>query len=580
MTENGELPDDETAGGVYSPGSVLFVTSLLENLPHGVALLQLAPIADGLDPDGQFLEVNPAFEQITGLDRSVLLSSMVRQVISNFDASWVSLAKDASRTGGRGRVDRELVIFGKTYRVAAFSPQAGQLVFLFLGELEIEKAALQMAQQLKESQTLYQISQTLAGTLDLTATLQQIANAAYSLTQAANQAVVHLLESNEEFLQAVAVANSLPETAHNRPILRMNFRPGQGIAGLALSEGKTIRVADITTDARFIPIPQTAGGRDDSGRPPIETGPFFLSLLVAPIVTEGKRLGTLSIQGREPDAFTDEDERLASILGVQAAVAIEKAKLYSSLEQALEHEKAVRAQLVQSEKLAALGKIVASVAHEMNNPLQAIQNALYLINLEETLSPQAREDLQTVLNETARMGDLITRLRETYRPTLREEFKAGSLNTLVVEVQKLLATHLTRQRVGFEFIPDKNLPIISMIRDQIKQVILNVCLNAVEAMEQGGELCVRTHADDPNHGVIITISDNGPSINPKILPNIFDPFVTTKEGGTGLGLAITYDIIQRHHGQIDVESNMGMGTEFTIWLPVEQKYGVGKLAGE
>ena len=96
----------------------------------------------------------------------------------------------------------------------------------------------------------------------------------------------------------------------------------------------------------------------------------------------------------------EDDERLLTILGVQAAVAIEKAKLTSDLQDALEHEKAFRTQLVQAEKLAALGRIVASVAHELNNPLQAIQNALFLIQMEETLSIQTREDLKTVLAET------------------------------------------------------------------------------------------------------------------------------------------------------------------------------------
>jgi signal transduction histidine kinase len=605
---------------------------------------------------------------------------------------------------------------------------------------EIEAAALQLAQQLKESQTLYQISQTLAGALDLTATLQQIANAAYSLTLAANRAVVHLMEESGDFLVAVAVAGFTSPAMATPPSARMNFRPGEGIAGLALSLGKTIRVADVLTDPRYLHEPSQTGEENASlaGAPNSGNVPAIRALLVAPIITDNKSLGTLSIQSQKPNAFTAQDEHLASILGAQAAVAIEKAQmlrkereqreqaemlydvsrvisqsldlkdlldqvlstlqsrfdfystaiylveiessgepvlrlarsslageiaaalpeqlkpgeelanraalarqaileekpdqeetvkfalpllkgatstqlfgvlivgrqapanfshdeermmrtvaeqlsaaiekaqLYSSLEESLQHEKAARAQLVQSEKLAALGRIVASVAHELNNPLQAIQNALYLIKLEESLSPQAREDLQTVLNETVRMSDLITRLRETYRPALREEFQVSSLNNLVVEVQKLLATHLRHHHIAFEFKPYKNLPPISMIRDQIKQVILNICLNAVEAMEQGGELRVATKASTDDNGIVISISDNGPSISPNVLPYIFDPFVTTKEGGTGLGLAITYDIVRRHNGHIDVETAPHGGATFHVWLPVEQDFNTGK----
>jgi signal transduction histidine kinase len=220
--------------------------------------------------------------------------------------------------------------------------------------------------------------------------------------------------------------------------------------------------------------------------------------------------------------------------------------------------------------LAALGRIVASVAHELNNPLQAIQNALYLLDLEETLAPQAREDLQTVLNEVYRMSDLIERLRETYRPTTSEEFLPESINTLVVEVQRLLGTHLRHSQIIFEFNPDENLPAIPIIRDQVKQVILNICLNAVEAMPDGGSIKVSTENQPRDGGVLLNITDTGPSISPKILPYIFDPFVTTKEGGTGLGLAITYDIVRLHNGQIEVESKPGKGTIFRVWLPDEQ----------
>jgi signal transduction histidine kinase len=300
--------------------------------------------------------------------------------------------------------------------------------------------------------------------------------------------------------------------------------------------------------------------------------PFLRSLLVAPVKTSEKILGTLSVQSETPGVFTPDDERLLTTLGVQAALAIEKAKLYSELEESLRQEKAARARLVQSEKLAALGRIVASVAHELNNPLQAMQNALYLVQLEEDLSQQAREDLKTVLSEVNRMADLIARLREIYRPTASEEFQDESVDMLVEEVHKLLSTHLRHNRVNFEFHPDDDLPLIPIIRDQIKQVILNISLNAIEAMQEGGELRIRTWRHPQKGGVVLTISDTGPSISSKILPYIFDPFMTTKEGGTGLGLAISYDIIQRHHGTIDVQSESGYGTTFTVWLPGEQRF--------
>jgi len=383
---------------------------------------------------------------------------------------------------------------------------------------ENQHSSEQLAKQLEESKALFEISQMLAGTLDLSAILQQIADSAASLIKPSAKTVLHLLDESESFLQPVAISGDFPPKKKNR----MKFKPGEGVAGIALSTGQTINIVDILNDARYV-----IGKSDqDANR----------SLLVAPVKTSDKSLGTLSAQDKTPGSFTKDDERLLSILGNQAALAIERARLYNDLQSSLEYEKAAREQLVQSEKLAALGRIVASVAHELNNPIQAIQNALYLIGVEEKLSSQARDDLQTILDETERMTDLIARLRETYRPTTSEQFERGSINDLVEEVQKLLATHLRHNEVSFEYIPDKNLPIIYLIRDQIKQVLLNISLNAVEAMPEGGTLSVNTFTQSDPDGVLVTIANNGQGISPKILPYIFDPFVTTKEGGTGLGL--------------------------------------------
>ena len=411
-----------------------------------------------------------------------------------------------------------------------------------------------LAKQLQESKALYEISQMLASAIDLDLILQQIADAANSLIKSRSTTILHLLNKQEDYLQAVAVSGSeAPSTEH-----RMNFKSGEGVAGLAIFSGQTINVIDVLDDPRYVPA---------SGISKVENR----SLLVAPIKTGDKSLGTLSVQSKLPGAFSEDDVRLLTILGNQAAIAIERARLYFDLQTSLQHEKAARAQLVQSEKLAALGRIVASVAHELNNPIQAIQNALYLINLEEALSPQAREDLQTVLNEVNRMTDLVARLREIYRPTTGEEFESGSINELVVEVQKLLSTHLRHNQIEFKQRLSDDILDVPMIRDQIKQVLLNICLNAVEAMPEGGKLVVTTSNHNEPEGILFRVADDGPSISPKILPYIFDPFVTTKDGGTGLGLAISYDIIQRHHGGIEVDSKPGKGTEFKVWLPIEHQ---------
>jgi two-component system sensor histidine kinase AtoS len=136
-------------------------------------------------------------------------------------------------------------------------------------------------------------------------------------------------------------------------------------------------------------------------------------------------------------------------------------------------------------------------------------------------------------------------------------------------VEKLIGTHLRRNDVTLNFTPGENIPACSLIQDQIKQVILNISLNAVESMPKGGTLSITTHLEKDENQVRLEISDTGAGIPQDVLPYIFDPFVTTKDRGTGLGLAITYDIVSRHGGRIEPESQPGQGTTFHVWLPVE-----------
>lgn len=417
----------------------------------------------------------------------------------------------------------------------------------------------QLAQRLQESQAMLQISQMLSTSLDLAQTLSQILSATVSVIPSADQVLIHLLNKDGSSLdpQAAWDERSHPLSSY------ASFKPGQGVPGMVITSGQTMYVPEAPENLRF-----TIQGIDR-----LE----LRSLLVAPVKTAEKTLGTISIYSRIPGVFSVKDARLLTVLGPQAAVAIEKAILYADLQTTLLHEQAARMQLVQTEKLAALGRIVASVAHELNNPLQAIQNALYLIRQEETLSPQSQEDLCVALKEANRMADLIARLRDTYRPTLSSEFHPESLNEIFVEVQRLISTHLRQNQIEYQFEPDFSLPLIPMIHDQIKQVILNISLNAVESMtarpnpEKTRVLKAYTRCLVESDEAMFVISDTGLGIDSETLPYIFDPFFTTKEGGTGLGLAITYDLIRQHNGRIEVASEIGRGTTFLIYLPLAQE---------
>jgi signal transduction histidine kinase len=292
--------------------------------------------------------------------------------------------------------------------------------------------------------------------------------------------------------------------------------------------------------------------------------------IAVPIKIDHHVIGVLDVQQGEPHRFSNYDMQLLIAIADQLALVLQKANLYSDLQTALEQEQRVRSQLIQSERLALVGRLLASVSHELNNPLQAIQNALFLLKEEKNISTQARQDLDVILAEAERMAALIERLRSSYRPVRQQDFQAVDLNNLIEDVHALISTHMRHKSITFEFFPDPELLEAAGMPDQLRQVVLNLFMNAIEVMQMGGRLTVQTCNLPERQDVLFTVKDTGPGVDPEILPRIFDAFITSKHTGTGLGLTITRDIIQQHHGRITAENAAGGGATFSVWLPVHR----------
>lgn len=401
-------------------------------------------------------------------------------------------------------------------------------------------------QRLAELDTLYRISQEMVAYLDADNILKQATNALWE-NFGYYHVHIYLLDQQSGSIVVCEGSGSIGEQLKEQGF---SLAIGQGIVGHVVANGKTFMTNNVDDVEFFFRNPLL---------------PDTIAELTIPLKSRDGVIGALDIQHQPPNSFDNHDVRLISAVADQLSVALEKAVLYSDLQEALHKEQSTRSQLVQAGKLTALGKIVASVAHELNNPLQAIQNALYLVKLDDTLSGQANEDIQVALVETIRMADLIARLRETYRPKSVEDFHLVSLNALVSDVYKLISTHLRHNHVKYEFIPDDNLPEIFMIGDQVKQIILNLCLNAIESMTDGGKLVIETNVAGDD--LLLSVKDSGQGVDTGQLSQIFEPFFTTKEGGSGLGLAIVYDIIQKHDGRIEVDSEIGKGSTFRVYLP-------------
>lgn len=359
------------------------------------------------------------------------------------------------------------------------------------------------------------------------------------------------------------------------------------------------------------------------------------SLLCTPIVKGGKLLGILYLENNlTSGAFTPDRLELLRLLSAQAAISLENAMLYASveqkvrertqelkaanldLEQTLAQLKKTQAHLVQSEKMSSLGQLVAGIAHEINNPVnfiygnlnpakEYVENLLNLISLYEKHYPEPepeiaekiesidlefiREDLQKILTSmkigSERIRQIVLSLRNFSRLD-EAEMKPVDIHEGIESTLMILRPLLKGKPGSFDEIQVikeyGQLPKVSCYPSQLNQVFMNVLSNACDAIRMNSKLNqadyiptirIRTEVTDHN-SVTIVIADNGSGIDSEIVAKIFDPFFTTKPvgSGTGLGLSISYEIIvEAHRGQISCFSTLGQGTEFVIEIPIAQK---------
>lgn len=227
--------------------------------------------------------------------------------------------------------------------------------------------------------------------------------------------------------------------------------------------------------------------------------------------------------------------------------------------------KETQRRLAQTERLATLGELMAGVAHEVRNPLTAIRGYVQIIR-QQTSLPVHQEYLSVVLKEIDSINKVIQQLLDFSRPR-QSQWQQVLLNSLIEETLILVQTSGVQARITFNFEQDTGLPAIVADRELLKQVILNLLINAVQAINARGEIRIRTWQYSATQQAV-AIEDNGGGIDIALQKKIFDPFFTTKASGTGLGLALSQRIINAHQGDIHVASMPGCGATFTLILPI------------
>jgi PAS domain S-box-containing protein len=222
--------------------------------------------------------------------------------------------------------------------------------------------------------------------------------------------------------------------------------------------------------------------------------------------------------------------------------------------------------MMQQEKLASIGRLSAGVAHEINNPLTTILTTAMLI--EEDLDPKdpMLKELKTIANEALRCRRIVTSLLDFARQQ-KPRKETCDINRLVEETMVLINKQALFKDIYLEKHLDPDLPLVKLDKGQIQQALINLAINAIEAVQSGGCVEFTTRRVPEGRLIEIVVSDNGPGIPPDVLSRIIDPFYTTKETGSGLGLAITHGIVEQHGGKLDFDSTPGQGSRFIIRLP-------------
>jgi two-component system NtrC family sensor kinase len=334
-----------------------------------------------------------------------------------------------------------------------------------------------------------------------------------------------------------------------------SLRPGEGLVGHVVATREPILLNDAPNDTRFSPHLDRI------------TGVTTRSVLVVPLIVKGRAVGAIEVLNKIDGPFTHDDLEMLQFLAASVAVAVENARLYGELAEFTQQLERSQEQLIQAEKVAATGRLAASIAHEINNPLQAIHNCLHLVKNRKLKEDREAYYLNLAQEEVQRLITIVQRTLDFYRPSKGRQVLTD-INLVVESVLALANKRVEHGKVRVTRRLSPHLPKLEAVADQLTQVFLNLIINAVEAMPDGGDLVIATsHQADQVH---VRISDTGSGLNPEEAKRIFEPFYTTKRSGTGLGLAVSYGIIQRHGGEISVESAPGRGATFIVTLPVKQ----------
>ncbi len=378
---------------------------------------------------------------------------------------------------------------------------------------------------------LIEIARDLASTLDLDMLLQRIVRAAAEVS--GSEAASILLYDNLTRQLNFQVATNLDE-----PTMRGLAVPLEGsIAGWVVMNRKSVRLTNVQEDRRFF-------GHVDhvTGRP-------TQSLIGVPLITKNKVVGVLEALNKEHGKFTEGDESMLAVLGAQAAVAIENARLFQQSDW------------------------ISEFVHELRTPLASLSTATYLLLRPEMSRDQQEQIIHNIHNETLRLNSMASSFLDLARlESGRVQFHKTnfSISDLLFECKDIMNSKAEEEHIQIHIEASEGLPPCEADRDKLKQVILNLLSNAIKYNRPNGSVIINATAAETS--LCITVQDTGLGIPEEAIPHLFEKFYRVHEtegaaSGTGLGLSICKQIVQGHGGRMEVKSKFGVGTSFSVMLP-------------
>jgi signal transduction histidine kinase len=391
--------------------------------------------------------------------------------------------------------------------------------------------------------SLVDIAQMILSETNLDQILEQINLQTYRLMKTRLCSVFLLNEDGSELvLRAVHGGTRL---YREKPNLSME----DSLLGSVIARRKPIAIVDVSEEKRYL---QHEIARREN----------LVSMLAVPLTFGEKAIGVLAVYTQQRHRFSNDEIKLLTTLGDLSAVAIEKGRL---LARVVDMEEKLRA----SERLSALGLLAAEIAHEIRNPLTVMQMLFHALVETLELDVTSKRDAELIGEKMRQMNRILDQV--LYFARSSEPIKELVQSNQLIDDIFLLTRHkLQQQGIEIRSAVADDLPGFRADRAQVEQVLLNLILNASEAMPKGGALRLSAaleEIDDTPH-IALAIRDNGMGMSPKQMESLFAPFLTYKDSGTGIGLAIVKKIMENHQGKVQVESKVGQGTKFKLLFPV------------